>query len=179
MGYIYCKTDAGPKILGSIDCSLTLSNTTNSSGVCSYPPSSNSSIPVTIDTLVKASGVVGTFIGQVTFGVLGDILGRTRMYGIVLVIMVTSTVGSALSASTVSGVNVFVVLGIWRLFVGVGIGGDFPLSGGENFIKYTNILYLCYLNKFKCSYKMSLSDFDSRVCEQKMERRNDSSSISN
>ena len=55
------------------------------------------------------------------------------MYGIELMIIIGMTYASAFSASTVSGVSVFFVLGMWRLFVGVGIGGDYPLSGKKFF----------------------------------------------
>ncbi len=85
-------------------------------------------VPVYIDTLVKASGQVGTLIGQLLFGYLADQLGRKRMYGVELMIIVVCTVASALSASLNTGLSVFAVLGIWRVFLGLGIGGDYPLS---------------------------------------------------
>lgn len=50
------------------------------------------------------------------------------MYGLELMIMIVATFGSAMSASTVSGMNVVVMLSIWRFILGVGIGGDYPLS---------------------------------------------------
>lgn len=93
------------------------------------PGNHKNTVPVYIDTLVKASGQVGTLIGQVFFGMLADQYGRKRMYGIELMIIVVCTCASALSASTVSGLSVFAVLGMWRIFLGVGIGGDYPLSG--------------------------------------------------
>ena len=87
------------------------------------------SLPSIIDTSVKASGVFGIAIGQFVFGILGDRYGRTKMYGVVLAIMIIGTFGSSFSASTVSGLNVFTVLIVWRTILGIGIGGDFPLSG--------------------------------------------------
>jgi PHS family inorganic phosphate transporter-like MFS transporter len=85
-------------------------------------------LPGIIDTSVKASGIIGVIFGQLVFGILGDRLGRTRMYGLVLAIMIIGTFTSSFSASTVSGLNVFGVLIIWRIVLGIGIGGDFPLS---------------------------------------------------
>ena len=90
-------------------------------------------VPVYIDTLVKATGQIGTLIGQVFFGVLADKYGRKRMYGIELMIIIAMTFASAFSASTVSGLSVFFILGMWRVFLGFGIGGDYPLSGNNNF----------------------------------------------
>ena len=85
-------------------------------------------VPVYIDTLVKASGQIGTLIGQILFGILADRLGRKRMYGVELMIIITATCASALSGNLVSGFSVFTVLGIWRVILGLGIGGDYPLS---------------------------------------------------
>lgn len=87
------------------------------------PGSQKNSVPVTIDTLVKASAQVGALIGQLGFGYLADRNGRKRMYGIELMIIVVCTCASALSATTVSGLSVFAVLSIWRIFLGIGIGG--------------------------------------------------------
>ena len=43
-------------------------------------------------------------------------------------IIVVATVASTLSANLASGVSVFAILGAWRVILGVGIGGDYPLS---------------------------------------------------
>jgi PHS family inorganic phosphate transporter-like MFS transporter len=59
---------------------------------------------------------------------LADKKGRKKMYGVELMISVVGTVGSAFSADLVSGLSVFAVLGIWRIVLGVGLGGDYPLS---------------------------------------------------
>ncbi|KAL2913993.1 hypothetical protein HK105_206439 [Polyrhizophydium stewartii] len=81
-----------------------------------------------LDALVKASTSWGNFIGQLAFGYLGDRLGRKQMYGVELIIMIVCTIGSALSASAVRGIGILTVLGIWRFFLGIGIGGDYPMS---------------------------------------------------
>lgn len=104
--------------------------------------SSEMALPTLIDTSVKASSIVGVIVGQLFFGILGDRLGRTRMYAVVLTITLIGTLGSSLSASTISGLNIFAVLVIWRLVVGIGIGGDFPLSGISSFYSHSLILFL-------------------------------------
>ncbi|KAJ3233865.1 phosphate transporter, partial [Chytriomyces hyalinus] len=81
-----------------------------------------------MDAWLKASTNWGNMIGQVFFGVLGDKLGRKKMYGIELIIMIVCTIGSALCSSMVNGWSVLVLLSIWRFFLGVGIGGDCPMS---------------------------------------------------
>lgn len=50
------------------------------------------------------------------------------MYGLELIIMIVATLGCALSASTVRGIDVITMLTFWRFILGFGIGGDYPLS---------------------------------------------------
>ncbi|KAI8870421.1 phosphate transporter [Ramicandelaber brevisporus] len=85
-------------------------------------------LPKWTDSLLKASAQIGTLIGQLLFGFLADRLGRKRMYGVELMIIVIGTIGCALSSSTVKGWDIFVILFIWRVFLGIGVGGDYPLS---------------------------------------------------
>jgi len=54
----------------------------------------------------------------------------TQMYGIELMIMIIATLGSALSAESFA-VSVSGVLILWRVILGVGIGGDYPMSAGS------------------------------------------------
>jgi PHS family inorganic phosphate transporter-like MFS transporter len=53
------------------------------------------SLPDNYDLVVKGMALVGTLIGQVLFGVLGDKFGRKGAYGWTLVIMIVMTVLSA------------------------------------------------------------------------------------
>ncbi|KAN0107567.1 inorganic phosphate transporter [Russula decolorans] len=76
---------------------------------------------------IKVAAPVGNLIGQLLFGSLADIVGRKRMYGIELMIILTSTFAQALSGSG-PGVNIIAVLIVWRFILGVGVGGDYPLS---------------------------------------------------
>ncbi|MBW0528625.1 hypothetical protein O181_068340 [Austropuccinia psidii MF-1] len=79
------------------------------------------------DLGVKVATPIGTFCGQLLFGWLADLYGRKRMYGIELMIMIVSTLGQAVSGSG-PGVSLIGVLIMWRFFMGLGIGGDYPLS---------------------------------------------------
>ncbi|KAI8813801.1 phosphate transporter [Cladochytrium replicatum] len=80
------------------------------------------------DGMVKAASSIGNLIGQFSFGIMGDILGRKKMYGIELVILIVGAIGSALSASPKAGVDIIAILGFWRLILGIGVGGDYPVS---------------------------------------------------
>lgn len=96
-------------------------------------------IPSESDTAIKVATSGGTvigmatyfccniwrltrFLGQLCFGALADIVGRKRMYGLELIIIIFATLAQALSAPspaiTFTGIIVF-----WRVLMGIGIGG--------------------------------------------------------
>jgi len=77
--------------------------------------------------LLASSALMGAAAGQVLFGWLGDRLGRRRVYGVTLSVLAIGAIGSALSGP-VAGLSTISVLTIWRFVLGVGVGGDYPLS---------------------------------------------------
>ncbi|KAK7051065.1 hypothetical protein VNI00_005177 [Paramarasmius palmivorus] len=79
------------------------------------------------DLGVKVATPVGTLVGQVLFGWLADMVGRKRMYGVELMIIIVTTFAQALSGNG-HAVGIIGVLVVWRFLMGVGIGGDYPLS---------------------------------------------------
>ncbi len=84
-------------------------------------------IPSTADTGLKVATSSGTVIGQLAFGLLADIVGRKRMYGLELIIIIFATLAQSLSSDSVS-MGVVGLLIFWRVIMGIGIGGDYPLS---------------------------------------------------
>jgi MFS family permease len=70
---------------------------------------------------VTGAAVLGAFVGAFTFGRVADLIGRKAVYVAVAVIMVFGAVASALATD-------FTVLLISRLVLGLGIGGDYPVS---------------------------------------------------
>ncbi|GAB1210794.1 acid phosphatase pho5 [Aspergillus pseudonomiae] len=84
-------------------------------------------IPYHSDTAIKVSTSGGTVFGQLFFGWLADIVGRKRMYGIELIIIILTTLAQAL-ASDSPAVSITGILVFWRVLMGIGIGGDYPLS---------------------------------------------------
>ncbi|VDB83815.1 unnamed protein product [Peniophora sp. CBMAI 1063] len=87
----------------------------------------NGSLPGLVDLGLKIAMPIGNVFGQVGFGILADRLGRKRMYGIELSIIIASCFAQALSGSS-PAINATAVLTVWRFCMGVGIGGDYPLS---------------------------------------------------
>jgi len=78
--------------------------------------------------LTKGAASWGTLVGQLVFGILGDKMGRKKNYAIVLIILIVSTIGCALAGPSKIGWGICTMIAIWRFFLGVGIGGDYPMS---------------------------------------------------
>lgn len=79
------------------------------------------------DLGIKVAHSIGTFFGQLLFGFLADHVGRKKMYGVELMIIIVGTLGQAV-AGHAPGVSIYGVLIMWRFIMGMGIGGDYPLS---------------------------------------------------
>ncbi|KAB8278264.1 phosphate permease [Aspergillus minisclerotigenes] len=76
---------------------------------------------------IKVSTSGSTVTGQLFFGGLADIVGRKRMYGVELIIIILATLAQAL-ASNSPAVSITSILVFWRVLMRIGIGGDYPLS---------------------------------------------------
>ncbi|KAJ0718327.1 putative major facilitator, sugar transporter, major facilitator superfamily [Helianthus annuus] len=84
-------------------------------------------VPTVIASTMFCVALMGAVIGQLVFGRLGDRVGRRRVYGVSLIMMVVGSIGCGLSLSSLTSM-VFVSLGFFRFLLGMGIGGDYPLS---------------------------------------------------
>lgn len=100
-------------------------------------------IPSDSDTAIKVSTSGGTVIGQLFFGWLADRIGRKRMYGIELMIIIFATLAQALSSDS-RAMSIVGLLIFWRVIMGVGIGGDYPLSSIIT-SEYVTSLFLLFL----------------------------------
>ncbi|XP_062080415.1 inorganic phosphate transporter 1-4-like [Humulus lupulus] len=84
-------------------------------------------LPPEVSAAVNGVAFVGTLSGQLFFGWLGDKLGRKKVYGVTLMIMVICSICSGLSFSH-DPKTVMATLCFFRFWLGFGIGGDYPLS---------------------------------------------------
>jgi len=77
---------------------------------------SHGTIPPHSDTAIKVSTSGGTVIGQLGFGYLADVVGRKKMYGLELIIIIFATLAQALSAPShamsITGIIIF-----WRVLM--------------------------------------------------------------
>ncbi|XWS53824.1 hypothetical protein CRYUN_Cryun10bG0033300 [Craigia yunnanensis] len=84
-------------------------------------------LPPNVAAAVNGVAFVGTLTGQLFFGWLGDKMGRKKVYGITLMLMVVCSIASGLSFGS-SPKGVIATLCFFRFWLGFGIGGDYPLS---------------------------------------------------
>lgn len=78
-------------------------------------------IPQSYETALICATLAGTLIGQILFGFLADMYGRRKMYGLELLVIVSATLGVAMSATGAKGsMNIMVWLIFWRTMMGIG-----------------------------------------------------------
>nr|GMD81618.1 inorganic phosphate transporter 1-4-like [Ipomoea batatas] len=85
------------------------------------------SLPPNVSAAVNGVALCGTLAGQLFFGWLGDKMGRKKVYGLTLMLMVICSIASGLSFGH-SSKGVMATLCFFRFWLGFGIGGDYPLS---------------------------------------------------
>ncbi|XP_011025992.1 PREDICTED: inorganic phosphate transporter 1-4-like [Populus euphratica] len=85
------------------------------------------SLPPNVSAAVNGVAFCGTLSGQLFFGWLGDKMGRKKVYGMTLMLMVICSIASGLSFSS-DAKAVMSTLCFFRFWLGFGIGGDYPLS---------------------------------------------------
>ena len=85
--------------------------------------------PPLLRGLVNSAANIGNIVGQLSFGYLGDIFGRRFVYGNELIIGIIGTVMVISLPNQISTANLKMTwIFCWRLVMGVGIGGDYPIS---------------------------------------------------
>ena len=86
-------------------------------------------VPKGVYTGMLCATLAATMIGQIVFGFGADVLGRRKMYGLELVIVIVGTILMVTSSNGErNSMNVAGWLITWRAVMGFGIGADYPLS---------------------------------------------------
>ena len=85
--------------------------------------------PPLLRGLVNAAANMGNIVGQLSFGYLGDIYGRRFVYGNELIIgifglILLISLPNSIPTATLKSAWIF----CWRFVLGIGIGGDYPIS---------------------------------------------------
>ena len=72
-------------------------------------------------SLLNSATLAASALGAVIFGRVADILGRKKIYGYEVLILAIGAIASALSPN-------YTFLLVSRVVLGIGIGGDYPVS---------------------------------------------------
>src|ERR1700712_1065057 len=78
---------------------------------------SKGTIPPNSDTAIKVATSGGTVIGQLGFGWLADMVGRKKMYGLELILIIFATVAQALSSDS-PAMSIVGTIIFWRVLMG-------------------------------------------------------------
>ena len=78
-------------------------------------------ISPTEEGLVASTALLASAVGAVLFGRIADMLGRKRIYGYEVLVLAVGAVASAFSP------NIWWLI-VFRIILGVGTGGDYPVS---------------------------------------------------
>merc|ERR1719446_301249 len=79
-------------------------------------------------SLVASATLTGAIFGQLSFGVLGDWLGRKWTFLVSCVLIIVGAVASGCCIWTSGSFTIFHQLAICRFILGVGVGGEYPLA---------------------------------------------------
>src|ERR1700751_5303655 len=71
--------------------------------------------------LVESTALLASALGALLFGRVADMLGRKRIYGVEVLVLAAGAIASAFSP------NIFWLI-LFRIILGLGIGGDYPVS---------------------------------------------------
>jgi len=79
------------------------------------------SLSTTQVSWINSATLLASAVGAIVFGRVADILGRKRIYGYEVLILAAGAIASAFSPN-------YTFLLISRIVLGIGIGGDYPVS---------------------------------------------------
>jgi MFS transporter, PHS family, inorganic phosphate transporter len=71
--------------------------------------------------LIGSTALLAAFLGATVFGRIADVFGRKAIYGLEATVMAVAAVATAFSPN-------LIWLLVWRFILGIGIGGDYPVS---------------------------------------------------
>jgi PHS family inorganic phosphate transporter-like MFS transporter len=66
-------------------------------------------------------------LGALISGVVADLCGRRKMYGLELILLIAGIFGLVLT-DTKGNISATAFIVFWRMIMGLGIGADYPLS---------------------------------------------------
>ncbi|KAI0699865.1 MFS general substrate transporter [Cerioporus squamosus] len=133
-------------------------------------------LPPNLEGFVKAGANIGSVIGQFAFGYSADYFGRKAVYGKELMLIIFATIGTICDPTgAISPAGSLIWLGVWRIILGIGIGGDYPMSASvatdrSNLARRGTLLGYIFANQGWGSFVGSLATIIVLLCyKQTME----------
>lgn len=77
---------------------------------------------------VKTIALIGAVIGQLLFGSVADMIGRRKIFIVTCVLVIAGALLSATVQDSSGSFGIYSQLCVWRFLLGVGVGGEYPLS---------------------------------------------------
>lgn len=84
-------------------------------GIVYYPGVGK--MPATSDNAIKLATSAGTVVGQLGFGMMADIVGRKKMYGLELMVIIFASLAQSLTAGG-PAVDIVGLIIFWRVSLG-------------------------------------------------------------
>ena len=84
-------------------------------------------LPINYNAAISAVALCGALSGQIGFGLLADMFGRRTIYGLALWIMLFAGFSQSMTFG-ITSTSMVGTLCFWRFILGIGVGGDYPLS---------------------------------------------------
>lgn len=91
---------------------------------CEY----KSELTSVLKSRIKSMALAGAIVGQLGFGSVADLIGRKWVFIMTCTIVILGSVLSATVVDSSGGFGIFSQLSLWRFLLGVGVGGEYPLS---------------------------------------------------
>ncbi|KAF8674652.1 Sugar transporter [Rhizoctonia solani] len=85
-------------------------------------------LPSGLEGFIKAGANIGSVIGQFLFGYLADAFGRKAVYGKELMTIIFATILCISVPAYIGSEGVLIWIGVFRIVLGIGVGGDYPMS---------------------------------------------------
>ncbi|KAH9474334.1 putative metabolite transporter C2H8.02 [Psilocybe cubensis] len=141
-------------------------------------------LPTNLEGFMKAGANIGSVVGQFAFGYAADSLGRKAVYGKELMLIILATILTLTTPTgTLSPDSCLIYLGVFRILLGIGVGGDYPMSASvtsdrANIRKRGTMLAYIFANQGWGSFAGSLATIIVLLCyKSSMEGRGETSKV--
>ena len=81
-----------------------------------------------LKSTVKTTALIGAIVGQLGFGAVADLIGRRVVFIVTCLLVILGAILSSTVVDIAGPFGIYSQLCLWRFLLGVGVGGEYPLS---------------------------------------------------